>query len=237
MATGQLDRVSALLRSEDPRDRLRGLQDLARLSRDLGPSERVEARGLLAPLASDPQPFVRWNATVAAGLIGGGEAVELLTTEAQAGDEHANTRFRVALALGLLSDPRGLPVLERYAEDPYQIEGHFVVRAFAALALGMLGDPGGIPALKALAADEDPVVRWHTAVALGDIAHPDGVETLVALTEDPVPFVRAHAAIGLGVIGSPDGLEAVRRLAGTDEVERVRRIAAESLALFAGEPG
>lgn len=58
-----------------------------------------------------------------AGLLGGPSAIDLPLSEAEVADEHANTRFRVALALGLLADPRGLPVLQRYAEDTYTIGG------------------------------------------------------------------------------------------------------------------
>jgi HEAT repeat protein len=68
------------------------------------------------------------------------------------------------LALELQGDASALPMLQRYADDPYQIEGQYVVRGFAALALGMIGDPAGIPALVRLAGDDDPVVRWHAAV-------------------------------------------------------------------------
>lgn len=232
----ELDPIASL-EAPDPRERLKAVRELGRLSRVLGAEEWERASKLLVPLASDPQPFLRWNAAVTAALLGGEGALELLSSEAQVADEHANTRFRVALALGLIGDRRGLPILERYAEDPYEIGGHFVVKAFTALALGMLGDPGGIPTLNRLASDPEPVVRWHAAVALGDIGHPDGVEALVALTEDPVPFVRAHATIALGVIGSPDGQEAVRRSAETDDVERVRNIAKQSLELFVGSSG
>lgn len=231
-AIAELERVASLLESDDPRERLRGIRALAGLSQEsLNAEERERAAGLLVPLTSDPAPFVRWNAALAAGLLGGAGARELLASEAQVADEHANTRLRVALSIGLLGDPRGLPVLERYAEDPYAIGEHALVRAFAALALGLLGDPAGIPALARLAGDDDPVVRWHAAVALGDIGHPDGLETLVALAEDEVPFVRAHAAIGLAEIGDERGLEAVERVA-NDEVPRAAQVGSQALQML-----
>jgi HEAT repeat protein len=231
-ASAELERVASLLGSDDPRERLRGVRTLAGLGQESpSPEERERAAGLLAPLASDPAPFVRWNAALAAGLLGGAGARELLEAEAQVADEHANTRFRVALAIGLLGDPAGLPVLERYVEDPYRIGEHAVVRAFAALALGLLGDPAGIPALARLAEGADPVVRWHAAVSLGDIGHPDGLEALVALTADDVPFVRAHAAIGLAQVGDERGLEAVERVA-RDEMPRAAQVGSQALELL-----
>lgn len=230
MPADDLDRVSSLLDAVDPKDRLRGVRQLARLARTLSTEERKEASKLLAPLASDAEPFVRWNAALTAGLVGEG-AFEILEAEAQVADEHANTRLRVALALGLLGDPRGLPTLERYVEDPYAIGEHSVVRAFAALALGMVGDPAGIPALARLASDSDPVVRWHAAIALGDIGHPDALDALLILTEDAVSFVRAHAAIGLAQVGDRRGLAALERLA-RDEVPRVAQVASHALWTF-----
>lgn len=231
MTTQGFDQISTLLRSEDPRDRLRGVRQLQQISSE-DRAERERAAQLLSPLAGDPEPFVRWNAAVAAGLLGGPGALELLQSEAEVADEHANTRFRVALALGLLGDRRGLGVLERYADDPYTIGEHAVVRAFAALALGLLGDPAGVKTLIVLAKDADPVVRWHVAVALGDIGHPDGLETLLALTEDPIPFVRAHASIGLAQLGDPKGLAAVEQVAIADEAPRARQVAGQALKML-----
>lgn len=49
-----LEPVSALLRAADPRDRLRGIRELSRLSRALAPEDREGAVALLAPLARDP---------------------------------------------------------------------------------------------------------------------------------------------------------------------------------------
>lgn len=226
MAMSSVEGVSPLLGAADPRERLRGVRELARLSRDLSAEERERAAKLLAPLASDPEPFVRWNSALVAGLLGSGAALDFL--EAASGDEHANTRLRVALALGVLGDPRGLPILDRYVEDPYKIGEHSAVRAFAALALGIMGDPAAIPALARLAQDPDPVVRWHAAVALGDIGDSGGLDALVALTADPVPFVRAHAGIGLAQVGDARGLEAVERLT-KDEMPRVAQVATQAL--------
>ena len=84
-------------------------------------------------------------------------------------------------------------------------------------------------ALATLAGDDNGEVRWHATVALGDVSHEQDVETLIDRTEDEIPFVRAHAAIALSEIGSPKGLEAVERLAASDPVERVKKIAGKAL--------
>ena len=84
-------------------------------------------------------------------------------------------------------------------------------------------------ALTTLADDANGEVRWHATVALGDLSDQQGVETLIACTEDEIPFVRAHAAIALSEIGSPKGLDAVERLAASDPVERVKKIAGKAL--------
>jgi HEAT repeat protein len=154
-----------------------------------------------------------------------------------AGDQHANTRLRVALAVALVGDPEGLDILAKLAGDPYLIGDARPVRAFAALALGVLGDPGGVEALVSPAGDDDTEVRWHAAVALGDLREEAAVGALAARTDDGREnlFVRAHAALGLAAIGSRDGLVPLRRFASgdlpeTEQGERVRSIAQRALA-------
>lgn len=131
---GVSPQVLTELRDSDPRKRLRGIRALAAQTVELPLTERAEAVQLLGELASDTEPFIRWNVAWAAGRLG--HAAALPTLRTLASDLHANVRFRVALAVALIGDNGGLPILEGLVKDPYVIGGHAVVRGFAALALG-----------------------------------------------------------------------------------------------------
>lgn len=224
MVTNQ--NLNELLTSPDARARLQGVHGLSKAILD-DPSSLERLRALVDKLVADPSPFVRWNLAVALGETRRSEVV--LWLERLAADEHANVRFRAALALGTIGDvERARPILDRLAKDTYEVGGHRVVRAFAALGFGRLGDARGTGQLAELAKDEDGVVRWHAAVALGDIRSPDGVPALVTLLGDAIPFVRAHAAIALAEIGDVAAIPALEKAAG-DSVPRVAKIAQESL--------
>lgn len=218
-----------LLKHSDPRKRLKGLRALVKIGKKLAWQEREPIVKEIELLASDPQPFILWNLTMGLGEIGHPCALPLL--EKLSTHEHANVRFRAALAIALIDEEKGLGVLERISQDEYKIGEHYVVRAFAALALGKLASPKGVPVLSRLAKDPDPAVRWHTAVALGDIGDSSGISALGQLVEDSIPFVRAHTAIALSQIGHPDGRPYLEKLA-KDSAPKVAQISSKALDLL-----
>lgn len=220
VAAGQIE-------DPDPRRRMEAARRLALLACATS-GERAAALELLGRLVHDEADFVRWNVAMTLGQLGDPAGLPLLGALAE--DAHANVRLRVALAVALIGDPVGLGVLVGLAEDPYEIAGAHPVRSFVALALGVLGASDGVEPLVRLAEDSDAQVRWHATVALGDLRDERATDALMARITDEVPFVRAHAAIGLTQTGSPAGLEAVRKLAESDPVERVRMIAGRALA-------
>ncbi len=211
----------------DPRKRLAVVRGLSRLG-GASEAERGRAVELLGRLVADEADYVRWNVALALGRLG--DSLGLPHLRVLATDEHANVRLRVALAVGLIGDPSAVDILAGLSADTYRVGEAFPVRAYAALSLGLLGEPGGLEALATLAEDANGEVRWHATVALGDLGDEQGVEALIARTEDDIAFVRAHAAIGLSEIGSPEGLDAVERLAASDPVERVKKIAGKALS-------
>lgn len=79
--------------------------------------------------------------------------------EKMVADAHANVRFRVALALGLIGQESGLSTLEKMINDHHKIGEHAVVRAVTAMARGKIGHPNAMPLLARLVNDPDPVVR------------------------------------------------------------------------------
>lgn len=223
----------SLLKDPNPRKRLEGLKSIIKTGKRLPWEDREAVIKALEPLTDDPQPFILWNLAIGLGQVAHSSALPLL--EKLSAHEHANVRFRAALAIAFIDEEKGLRVLERLSQDEYKIGEHYVVRAFAALALGQLGSPKGIPVLSRLAKDTDPEVRWHTAVALGDIGDPQGVEALSQLVEDSIPFVRAHTAIALAEIGHPSGQPYLEKLS-KDNMPRVAQISSKALDLLKTTP-
>ena len=224
-----IEEEASVLTDEDPRKRLAAVRKVSGLAKQLELKEREKIVGLLEPLTSDKEAFVRWNVAIAVGEIGHPRGIEVLGR--LVGDPHANVRFRVALALGLISHEIGTPLLEKMIYDTYEIGGHLVVRAFAAIALGKIGSESAVLPLAKLVEDEDPVVRWHAAVALGDAGAKSGVQHLAKLIEDEIPFVRAHAAIALAQIGDASGLPYLERMAKEESVPRLADICTDALKL------
>lgn len=218
-----------LLKDPNHRRRLQGLKAVVSAARKLPWEERQAPIKELEPLADDPQPFILWNLAMGLGQIGHPSALPLL--EKLSAHEHANVRFRAALAIANIDEERGLETLERLARDEYKIGEHYVVRAYTAQALGQLKSSKAVPILSGLVKDADPVVRWHAAVALGDTGDSHGIEVLAQLMDDPIPFVRAHTAIALGEIGDPRGRPYLEKLA-KDSVQRVAQISSKALDLL-----
>lgn len=115
-------------------ERARIAEDESRALSSSHPRARLQAVTRLAEIAGELPVTER------------GPIVEQL--ERVADDREAFVRWNLAIALGQIGHPRGLPVLERMAADE-----HANVRFRAALALGLIGAPEGVPILERLGAD------------------------------------------------------------------------------------
>lgn len=219
------------LKHEDPRERLKAARTAAEQALTLPLEERAATVGLLADLASDPEPFVRWNIAWQLGELRHSAALPVL--EKLARDPHANVRFRVALAVALIRDRAGLPILEGLAKDSYVVGGHAVVKAFAALAVGKLRSTNTTSVLARLAEETDPVVRWHAAVGLGEAGDARALPVLTKLLGDEVPFVRGHAGIALAQIGDVRALEDLRAAAARETHEKMKGVLSEAAKTLA----
>jgi HEAT repeat protein len=185
---------------------------------------------MLAHLARDPEPLVRWNIAWQLGVLGHSAALPAL--EQLGRDPHANVRFRVALAVAMIGDGAGLPILETLANDPYVIGDHAAVKAFAALALGKFGSESTF-VLARLSEDADPVVRWHAAVALGEAGDARALPFLTVLLRDEVPLVRGHAGVALAQIGAAGALEELRAAATRERHEKMKGVLSDAVNTLA----
>jgi len=156
------------------------------------------------------------------GYVHDRRGVEALV--AAAGDSYALVRLAVALSLGRLKDPAGLPGLIHLAQGRTKTipdltlaaalaacaEGcssliagllrapHVQTRVIGAWALSEVADETSLPALSDAIRDPDPEVRAKVARALGRVPEERSLNLLSALARDPVPFVRVRALDALG---------------------------------------
>jgi HEAT repeat protein len=224
-----VETVLAALSGMDAEMRRRAVQVLARSGR-LATVER------LAPLAADPDRWVRLEVVGVLGTLGDATAVPVL--KPLVNDADADVRLEAAKALARLGDASGAAQLERAAQ--LETERALALRLLARLDPGknlaallehMNGDvgdaelddvasllaacdPGSVtPHLLAACADDDAGLRAHAAAVLGRLRVTEALDTLVGLLKDPSWDVRREAAAALGRTGSKAALPGLRGLA------------------------
>jgi HEAT repeat protein len=147
---------------------------------------------LLHALRSE-NPLVRSFATHALADLGRISTSGLLNA---LHDADSRVRWRAAVTLGQIQDPRAIPDLIASLSDSF-----YWVRGSAAKALGQLGDPQAVPGLVATLKDEDSSVRKAAARALGEIGTP-AIDGLAGALRDKNFFVRKAAAEAMEEIGT-----------------------------------
>lgn len=141
-------------------------------------------------------------------------------------DPDDNVRWRAAIALGVIGDPRAVPFLRKLVRDAKPF-----VRVKAVSALGHMEAFQALPDLAVAIGDPHFHVRRAAALALGRVGRREAIPALQRALHDPRPTVRANAVIGLGYIGRASGLKAVPPLV-ADESPGVRFIAVQVLDRF-----
>lgn len=178
---------------------------------------------------------------------------------AAAEDPSPQVALAVAISLGRLGDPRGMPGLMRLTKQPRRVIPDLTLaaalaacargqptllaellkapevrlRSIAAWALSEVADPTVLPELLLAARDAEPEVRAKVARALSHISAPEAVDALSSMARDPVWFVRVRALDALGRLRDLRGEPAA--LAGlADPVREVRNRAASALRQIGG---
>jgi HEAT repeat protein len=143
--------------------------------------------------------------------------------------QHSSFKVRAtaAVALGRLTDPRGVPALISAIEtDP-----HFAVRAAAASGLGRLGDPRAIDTLLGALVDGDGLVRTEARDALTQFHRHEHLGAFEEASQSENPRVRRAAVNAFGDVlrtGRASAAEVVIRALG-DEDDEVLLTAARAL--------
>lgn len=182
--------------------------------------------GILLPLLSDADEWVRIRAVHALASIGSPSAREpllsLLGTE-------TDSRVLATLVkdLGRFKDKRDVSKLLSFLEHP-----DVRVRANAVEGLGAFtGDPALVDCLKPLLSDGNCRIRANTARILYGTLPEEARRTLQEMVESADVLARASGAYILGRIGRPELLTLLYALLG-DEEWLVRRNVVEALVTF-----
>jgi len=177
-----------LLNHSDPDIQYHAVEALG----EIGDAGAVEP--LITVLKHDEMSGVRWKTAESLVKIGA-PSVEPLISVLQHPD--SDVRWKAAIALGEIRDPRAIGPLIRQLSDTDRF-----VKSRVAHALGMIGAPAVHPLIRTLH-DGDGNQRWGAAIALGGIKDPAAVEPLIRALADKYENVRAEAAASLAAIGKP----------------------------------
>lgn len=177
-----------LLNHSDPDIQYHSVEALG----ELGDAVAVEP--LIGILKNEEMRGVRWKTAESLAAIGAPSVEPLISA---LGHPDGDVRWKAAIALGEIRDPRAIGPLIRQLSDSDRF-----VKSRVAHALGMIGAPAVHPLIRTLR-EGDGNLRWGAAIALGRIKDPQAVEPLIQALADKYENVRAEAAASLAAIGTP----------------------------------
>ncbi|NKB80413.1 MAG: hypothetical protein GKS05_00665 [Nitrospirales bacterium] len=173
----------------------------ATVLKGLGKSGNKKFVPVLKRFLDDEQPLVQVAAAGGLILLGHDEYWNRITSATQASEGYERgTALRM---LGMLEDPRALPLLQQGLLDPQPS-----IRAAAVSSLGKLGLPESTDLLLAMLSDRIPAVQSVAAMSLGMLRAERAVPALTRALHNANPGVRAAAAAGLLEMSSPYGVVA-----------------------------
>jgi HEAT repeat protein len=183
---------------------------------------------ILAAL-NDPDPLVRFAASMAAGTLRIRDAKPRLL--ALADDKDPSVRIGVRFALHRLGDTHLSHDLETLAGDPDPR-----VRGNAALALGLLGEPSALGILKGMTKDRSPLVRFQVAEARWRLHDIGGAQDLIAGTVSGFPDDQMFCVLALA---GPRDARALQHIRGklTGDYQEICLIAARAAGMLGSDAG
>jgi HEAT repeat protein len=208
--------------SPDPFMRCNAIEALS----DFDPSDSTDAvlKGL-----RDPDPPVRFAATMAAGQLKLVDAYDILRTMAY--DQDLRVQVGVRFALHRLGDTRLSHDLEKFAASP---DPH--LRGTVAMVLGLLKEPSATKMLTTLLSDRAPSVRLQAAEALWRFGDQRGLTDLVSFSISAYPDDQIIALQALAETGDQRVSQHLRGELTNDYVE-VSLAAARGLGMLASDEG
>lgn len=153
---------------------------------DLRDSSAIPA--LMGALTGDQYSGIRWKAVEALTKIGPDSVPPLIEVLK---NPDPDIRWKAAVALGEIGDPRGIDPLVKLLDDSDRF-----VRSRAAYALIHIGPPA-VPSLSGALNNPDATVRLGVVGVLGKIGDPQAISALINALADRSPDVRQEAISAL----------------------------------------
>ena len=135
-------------------------------------------------------------------------------------EDDPRVRRYLALALGRMRHPAGVPALLEVVRDPASEQDPETL-IHSILALGAIGDPGAVPELVRLLAHQDAGLRKAAAHALGSFDTAEARAALTRALEDPVADVRWNAALVLARRREPAAAPVVAQMLDRSQLSTV----------------
>ena len=135
-------------------------------------------------------------------------------------EDDPRVRRYLALALGRMRHPAGVPALLAVVRDPASEQDPETL-IHSILALGAIGDPGAVPELVRLLAHQDAGLRKAAAHALGSFDTAEARAALTRALEDPVADVRWNAALVLARRREPAAAPVVAQMLDRSQLSTV----------------
>ncbi len=175
-----LDRLFAMLDSDDPEARVRVAEALRKI-------KDPEVSKVLAGLLEDPDLKVRKTVSLELGKLKDPSTFDALM--ATLDDENVNVRLNAVYALGQLKNPNAATALIALLED-----ASAGVRRNSIEALVSIGATGAVDGLLKILDNDEPRLRRKAAQALGKLKCLKAVDALTAALESDDEYLRANAA-------------------------------------------
>jgi HEAT repeat protein len=207
--------------------------------------EKDGAKPLIAALASDESPAVRWAASMSLAQFQGSEVVQALSKALEDGD--GRVRRAAADSLAQIGDKTAIPALVQRVADDVWIEAPAQVpdgsdepydgykgqgsKDHALAALRQLEPAKASEALAAALQSTKPELRRWSAGELGVQKDRTALKALVQTTGDADPATRGRAIAGLANFKDKEAVTALAR-ALEDKEPMIRRAAADSLKVI-----
>lgn len=187
---------------------------------------RNAAERLVNALA-DPNEWVRVQVAEAIGLLAPQELASIVARHLEAEDD-VHVKATLVKALGLIGDPKQLPVLILHLDDKDPR-----VRANTVEAISMLKLPKNehLKTLQHLTKDPNNRVRANIAISFVELGIPEGREILEEMLKSNDEYMRASAVYALGCIKNLDDLPILLEKL-SDSSWLVRKNAVKSIIKF-----
>lgn len=211
--------VKQLLSSEDLGDRIRGINHLRQLDKEI-------AFELVQPVVTDTNTRVRYAAVSQLDTLGQQDLQKtlIILRDRLFNDPEADVKAAAADALGALQLKEAFDDLQQV----YNETSEWLVQFSIIAALGEMGEVRAFELLESALTSSNELVQTAAVSSLGELGDPRAVSLLVPYATSPDWQIRYRVVQALNRLGGSEVRSILETLA-NDEVEQVAQEARASL--------